>query len=143
MNFGRSSFVSTNDTPRFDMLGDAVGAGKVLRGRADMMAGARRDAAQRFADARIAAAKQGMQTQQSQAAGIQQQGFMNAGLSAISGGLRGGFSEGGIFNRTPTPNPDTSTNVDFAYNGDLPSFSDSSYNFSSFDKYPNLFTFNR
>ena len=99
MNFGRSSFVGTNDTPRFDMLGDAIGAAKVLRGRADMMAGARRDAAQSFADARIAAAKKGLASAQNAASGTVQNAFVGALGSAVSGGLQGGFSEGGIFNR--------------------------------------------
>ena len=133
MNFGSSSFVSTNDTPRFDMLGDAVGAGKVLRGRADLMAGARRDAAQRFADARIAAAKKGLANAQSQASGIRQQGFLNAGASILSGGLQGGFSEGGIFNRTP------GSDVEFNMDSSMPLIGDYSHMKTSGIDYSQLF----
>ena len=60
MNFGRSAFVNTNDTPRFDMLGDAVGAAKDLITKNEIMGDARRDAAQSFANARIDAAKKGL-----------------------------------------------------------------------------------
>ena len=139
MNFGRSMFTVSNNTPRFDMLGDAVGAAKVLRGRADLMAGARRDAAQRFADARIAAAKKGLANAQSQASGIRQQGFLNAATSVVSGGLQGAFSEGGIFNRTPTPSPTPDSDMAFNIDSSMPLFGDYSNIETSGVDYSQLF----
>ena len=119
MNFGRSAFVNTNDTPRFDMLGDAVGAAKDLITKNEIMGDARRDAAQSFADARIDAAKKGLASAQGAAGATVQNAFVGAVGSAVSGGLQGGFSEGGIFNQTPRP--DMSTPVsgvsDFGFGG--------------------------
>jgi len=99
MSFGPSMSARYNDTPRFDLLGDAVDAAETATSRAEMLAAAREDAAQSFANARIDAAKRGLASAQQQASGITSQGFLNAGMSVLSGGLQGGFKPGGIFNR--------------------------------------------
>ena len=107
MNFGRSMFTGTNDTPRFDMLGDAVGAAEDLVTKNEIMGDARRDAAQSFANARIDAAKKGLASAQSAASTTMQNAFVGAAGNAVLGGLQGGFSEGGIFNQTPRPDMNT------------------------------------
>ena len=114
------------------MLGDAVGAAEHLVDKNEIMSAAKKDAAQSFADARIAAAKKGLANSQSQASNIRGQGFLNAGLSVVSGGLQGGFSSGGLFNQTPQPSLDTPFNADTGMK-----FADQSYS-SKYD-FSNLF----
>jgi len=132
MSFGPSMSARYNDTPRFDLLGDAVDAAETATSRAEMLAAAREDAAQSFANARIDAAKRGLANAQSQASGIRSQGFLNAGMSVLSGGLQGGFKPGGLFNRTPQPSLDTPFNADTGMK-----FADQSYS-SKYD-FSNLF----
>jgi hypothetical protein len=86
----------------YDKIGAAHGNARTLGEKAEIIGDARIDAAQSFADARIDAAKRGLAQANSQAGGIVRQGFMDAGVSALSGAV-----SGGMFNSTPRPDMNT------------------------------------
>ena len=80
-------------------LSGTAGNAAALGVRADIQGDVIQDQAKKRAQMRIMQGE--MMKDQGQAAGSSavNNGFINAGVSAISGGLQGAFSEGGIFNR--------------------------------------------